>query len=213
MASKDVIRQIEDLPLSPSEAVSLCLVYLGKKPATTIFLHSGVWRKGQKALKLNNEDVTRTISVLNNADLAYCYKTEVSSAGILQDSTSSRLIEYFRIDVAESQNLLDKLIKASKEKDNYTIGMCYGYPETAVSLFGRRDKLLSRDDMPIKYQINESVIFGQFMYSKDYYRQEMEVGKAWSEAIKKNSDILYWNYLHDVGPNVSAEALKILRNQ
>jgi hypothetical protein len=171
-------KYIEKLPLSPIYKVNLLLVDKRKKLATDMsFVHKGPFRL-KPTFRHKVEDMEKLESLI---------KTIGFSTRVFKHSLRSRIL------ISRNDFFLNELLRAEKEKDEYCLGLLYGFPKSATEAF-----LGFREQVNLDIIDNElpSGAFAGYIMSKDNWRKELEVAQDWNDTILKYSPHLHSEYIN-----------------
>lgn len=179
------VKIIEDMPLQLNKLIELLLIYSKQKPATVYHhymddLFAIFYRGFENYLKR----ITRSLEKIN-----VCYHVgELQTIEFKSNSDYYSPIESNKpIYIAKDESWLERIIAADNEKDGYELGRCFGFPETAIQAFhGDRSPFMGHfhDGNPLGY-------FTQFVFSEEYFEEELETSKKWHDTVKNLSSKLY----------------------
>lgn len=156
---------LENIKAQPYELALVVPVLLGLKSASTITLTNDDEKSAEVERKLQTLGLKTRIVKFGENPRVDC------------------------LDVALEQEIIEKLSKLDLF-DNYEHGLIYGYPQSAVEAFMKKDILddektdLLQKDFPIN-----------FRYSNNNWEKEHEVLKEWNDAVKTHTPKLYRDFL------------------
>lgn len=112
---------------------------------------------------------------------------------------------YSLISVAKDSETLDRMLEIDKISDgnehDRELGILLGYPETAVDAFVKHESMQLKD---VPKEIDDSGIsrFTNFVFSKDHWRDELEVLKGQIKSVKDVLPDLYesvnWEVIDEI---------------
>jgi hypothetical protein len=188
------IELIETAPLSSWEKVEILLVKAGITPVNEIELYGEAWEKGKdidrkSADRKHLDEITDLLGKLGMA----CKIGESE----LNEFTSAENIDMQRERVAivyGTKDSLDRLMRAEKTQNHNEMGLCYGYPETAINAYGNDEKSMPRRDLPSEIKAKEFYPFIEFFPSKDNWREEIKTAENRAAVVKRISPKLFEEY-------------------
>jgi len=187
------VKLIENTSFSIDQKVDILLVYAGVKPATLIDLVQDEYWSEQRVdtAEQNEELIESALKLFNKLKLKsrsldfelfpYIVKTETENNGIYYKERTPLII-------SRSEEIVNRFEKAIRLDDQREIGRCFGYPETAIQAYlGERDAFIG--DFYEHNCVEE--FFTGFIFSKEYYLDEIKTSKRWHDLVKKLSKKIY----------------------
>ncbi|MES2023283.1 MAG: hypothetical protein V4439_01230 [Patescibacteria group bacterium] len=183
------IKTLEDAPIDVTGKFDLFLIILGKRLAT-YNMGTGLHFKQTKE---KAEDFLRTSKNENQLSLDLCHKlgleTELEKVFVPRADNANYYVSGWLINVAPSKDLLDKL-KELRFKP--TIGLLFGYPETAVNAYTNKKHVLKlTEEMSREIKKEDPGKFLNFYLSQDNWKSELETIKKTRDLFKKYSPKIY----------------------
>jgi len=152
------VRHEEGVTLS--EKQDIFLVLAGIKPVSFVCSHQIIETTDGRTARRDNP--TAVAKFLDSLGLFYQIETD----------------EHF---TCAHISLDDKLLElmSSLHGDHLQIGLLYGYPKTAAEAFATKKTLSEEKTAKLLERAHIPRSFSQFMFSKDYYMEELETLKHW----------------------------------
>ncbi len=176
------IETIENLPIFIDSRAAMVQVYKGVKPASFVDLEGGYWE-------------VRDLEMPSPEEMEQL-KLDVASTGLSCLSRERRiklkrgLVSIPALYFGKDDESLQRLVNASSDEE---FGLAFGFPQTAVDAYiGRIKKHDDRfpDDIPI-----DVLAFARFVRSADHWREELDTGRVWRDAVRDASPTLYAEYM------------------
>lgn len=163
---KEDIARIEKLDCHVQDRIQILLVLLELKPVVTFALDV-------------RESAENIAKVVRDAGLI----VEIEKKG-----------HYRSLIIARSPENINKIIELHAEQkrglsEDYhqRYGRLVGYPQTAIDAFSGRIPALTEEE---SYHLDPDLIFS-VVFSKDHWKEELEVMRKWSQAIKQYAPHVY----------------------
>jgi hypothetical protein len=103
--------------------------------------------------------------------------------------------DFVIIYVASSREILSRILLAEKSNNERELGRCFGYPETAIEAYlgeRKRKESFLKTHKHFSYYRYPVRFFAQFMFSEEFYKEEMKsTSLKWLKITKKLSPYLY----------------------
>ncbi len=198
---REIIEEIENIPLPPDQKMELFLAFIGEKPVSSL----GILYESDKARPGEREEFIR-----KKNQIEQCLK----KTGLYFEIEERREVEATGVErlkldflVAREKKAIDELKEAQEKQDYVTMGRLFGYPETAVQAFKKGMETERMEDFVIvnekewfetlpeeekKPLSQEGVLdFLIFRLSKEHWREELEVLRKWQRQIQTQAPKLY----------------------
>ncbi len=191
---KESIKKIEKSSLSPDNKIDLILLFLNKKRAAFLgdFDIAESEEHKEKLIKEFNEELNSIGLLLNSINLPY----EITRK--IEDDND---VIGFSFTIAGNQDDLNKIKEAEKNKDDRTMGLLLGYPETAVSAYCTKDALDIHTEIPKEeYDAlrKEGMLpFLEFSPSKLHWKEELDWARNNKKIIEENSPNTFKEAIED----------------
>ena len=188
----DKIDKIEDCPLETGKKLDLALLLLDRKKVAYLGNHKIVENDEEKQKFIKEfsqklKDIKKTCE-----ELGFLYNTE----GL---KVEDEVIVGFNISISKSGEDLTKFTDAEKKGDDKTMGLMFGYPETAVEAYNSEKSLdfeaFLKTELPEKErkQLEEEGVikFFSFQPSKEHWKEELNKAREDQSLIKEKAPCLY----------------------
>jgi len=184
LEEKESIEKIEKSSLSSKNKIDLMLLSLDKKKAAFLgdFDIAESEEHREKLIKEFSKELDNIRLLLDSINLPY----EITRK--IEDDNE---IIGFSFMVAKENDDLTKIKEAEKNKDDRTMGLLLGYPETAVSAYCTKDALDIHTEIPKEeYDAlrKEGILpFLEFSPSKLHWKEELAWARSNKKIIEENS--------------------------
>ena len=177
MADNEEVRLIENLLITPLEKIGVLLVYSGDKLAND-----------NEFASPDKEHLGRVVGRF--CGLLEKLKFPYKRIPVLQ-KTDGMVSSFEREEVLYAKNSENfrRFLEAREKTDEYEMGRCFGFPETAIKAYFTRR--ISVDEWP---PIFHSFGFS-FVLSQEFWQQELETPKRWLKVIRDLSPATYTEQL------------------
>jgi hypothetical protein len=196
-------RALEQLDLGLGEKLHLLLTGAGAKPSSVIrYVGKNRDHTGENIVITNSEleelieqlDLVGTPYQIGNVETIY------PSSKINFETNMPKSIEKLWIYVGQTRELVSKVRKLFNERPilpqvsreiDYALGICLGYPETAVQSF-----INFPADYPVSLCTRERIEpslspFVLFAPSEEHLEEELELAKFWKNITQMQSPLVY----------------------
>lgn len=199
---KKEVKLIENAPLYHQDKMHLALVYLNEKPATLIetptshrvFFQKEREKRESKVFDRLKKEKEEVVKLLDQLGLVR------DEGGVEKAETKDTYGISYTFVVSKDQENFSRLQKAIEKGDDREIGLALGYPKTAVEAFAE-GKLLDIEELKKslskeeREELQKEGIFKfgmeEFHYSKDHWREELEVVRRHKRLIEEKFPNLY----------------------
>ena len=187
---KREIEMIEKSPLFYQDKMDLALTYLDEKPVSWIDVSERYEQTEEKEDEILDELESKKDQVQQMLDkIGFVY--EMKKFKTKERTTYNSGYDFI---VSKSSENLFRFKKALEKGDEKEIGLCLGYPKTAVEGFINKNTL-DYKDLPKKESkklIKEKTSkFLEFRLSKDHWRDELKTVRKRQRLIKEKFPNLY----------------------
>ncbi len=172
---------ITSLPIDSVDKWYLGLVLLGAKPSAWICL-------------LPDFDEADSVKLLKQAldELDLIYKIECRKV----DQGGGKFYQKVDFLIGSDGMAVNKLAEAVEKEDDYQIGVCLGYPETAAKAYLNRD-FVSKNYIRRQLVDSKLLDFVEFKLSFNHWQQELKVVKSWIDQLRQNLPVVYQEIMSD----------------
>ncbi len=184
------IDKIESCPLRTGKKLELALLLLDRKKVAYLGNHKIVEndKEKQKFIEEFSQEFESIKKICE--ELGFLYSTE----GLKKED-----IVGFNISISKNEEDLIKFTNAEKERDDKTMGLMLGYPETAVGAYNSDRALVFETFLKEDISENErkeleeekAIKFLGFQPSKEHWREELNQVREDQKLIKEEAPRLY----------------------
>ncbi|HLC71233.1 MAG TPA: hypothetical protein VJI32_04445 [Candidatus Nanoarchaeia archaeon] len=200
---RHVVESVETLPVPDNVKVDFLLICSGLKRATEVEIGKQ-WSPNEPPQTLSEEEIVQHRKTLGEINLQTSELVrERREAREVTEGKEAPYVEYgqdiARFYIARERSTAEKLKKAGQENDDRTYGELSGFPATAIEAYvvnerlpeGAPSLIMSREELPDEIRKQDFMAFAEFMFSREHWKDEIEIARRWSEEIKRVDPDLY----------------------
>lgn len=175
------VRLIENMNLDLDDRIEVLLLYGEVKSATILFAEDRSNYDPERKLFTLDYSIAEAIS-------RYMKKINLASdigakKQVPHEDEEDIMVEVIPVYVGKNRDIVSRVRRAYELYDEEELGICFGYPQTAVDAFmGRRNQFPGdiEDNTLLGY-------FAQFLLSRDFFQDELETSRKWLSIVEKLS--------------------------
>ena len=202
---QEIIERVEHLPVNDNVKVDTLLILSGFKQATEIEMGKQ-WAPNEISHMLSEDEIVLCRKSLEEIGLKTIEPMrEKHDARVVTEGEEAPYTEYGKdvalFCVAKDKMSAEQLKQAVQTDDDRVYGTLSGFPATAIDAYIANENksgsendeplIISREELPKEVREQDFMAFAEFMFSKDYWREELETVKRWATQIQQADPMLY----------------------
>ena len=204
----DAVHRLEALDIEPDTKVDFLLVLAGDKPATHWHQAAAFYHDGMAPDSRDTSRFLKAVEWVKASGLSWGLLDEhVDAQGKRTDRTTGApigelmLVRYrkpgettvknaedrLNLYLATSPAWLDELIKADRSADDRLLGICFGFPPSAIEAY-IADTCLPPSQIQAPAEVQA---FAAYMLSPDQPLEDLKIAARWANTVRRYSPGLY----------------------